>query len=30
MDSSGSRSLIMTVKSMVVEEDPDPSGHNIW
>ncbi|AFZ47178.1 hypothetical protein Cyast_1213 [Cyanobacterium stanieri PCC 7202] len=29
MDSSGSSSQIVTVKSMTVEEDPDPSGHSI-
>lgn len=30
MDSSGSSSQIVTVKSMTVEEDPDPSGHGTW
>lgn len=30
MDSSGSSSQIVTVKSMTVEEDPDPSGHSTW
>jgi len=31
MDSSGSSSSqIVTVKSMTVEEDPDPSGHSTW
>lgn len=30
MDFSGSSSQIVTVKSMTVEEDPDPSGHSTW